>query len=184
MIYKTKFMEDRERCNYSQKDNGWEAAIGDYETCGPTSFVSGLNAVGYDTHLAEGAQDEDIVMAFFMNKNNYDAFRQIRDNIDPEKFKWCNRIPQYYPYMADRMFEAEAKFGWGPVAGKTIKAIKKERAVHLCFDYGHFVVGVGYDDSSDELIYNDPLKGFNLRFPVNKMVDEFKNWQTVIYPKD
>ena len=184
MIYKTKYMEDRRRCAFSQKNNGWEAAIGDYESCGPTSFVSGLNSVGYDTALVEGVQDEDIVMAFFMNENNYKAFRQIRDNIDPQKYKWCNRIPQYYPYMADRMFEADAEFDWGPVADKTVKALKKKCAVHLCFGYGHFVVGVGYDSGSDELIYNDPLNGFNLRMPVNKMVDDFKNWLTVIRPKE
>lgn len=184
MIYKTAFMDDRKRCNFTQKNNGWEAALGEYETCGPTSFVSGLNAVGYNTHLVEGVQDEDIVMAFFMNEGNYPRFKAIRSNLDPKSFKFCNRVPQYYAYMAEVLFSARAIFSWGPVDHKTIKAVKEKCAVHLCFDYGHFVAGVGYDSSSDELIYNDPLNGFNLRLAVSKMKDEFKNFLTVIYPKE
>lgn len=181
MIYRTMFMDDNERCNYSQKNNSIEALLDDFETCGPTSDISGLNSVGYNTHLVDGVQEEDIATCFLLNPNNYEAFLNIREDIDPASVNG-NRIPQYYPYMNMILFGAKSKFAFGNVQTLCIENLKLRRAVHLCYRRGHFVVAVGYDTGSKQIIYNDPIEGFNLKFKVSEFLD-FENFVTAIYPK-
>lgn len=180
MIYSTKHMTDRKRCHYTQRNNAYEALLERYETCGPTSFMSGLNSVGYRTTLIPKVQEEDIVTSFFNNEHNFKDFQRIRQldyyEVPP------NRVPQLYPYMADQLFKARVSFFMGNVKSRTLKELKDFCAVHLCFDDpGHYVVAVGYDEGKNEVVYNDPLEGFNLRFHINRF-DAFRNWGNIIYP--
>jgi hypothetical protein len=154
--------------------------IDGFETCGPTSFMSCLNAVGYNTKLVDGVQEEDIVTAFFRNKNNYAAFQRIRE-LDYDEVP-ANRVPQLYPYMGKRLFGARVEFFMGDIRNRVIDAIKKFCSVQICFDNpGHYIAAVGYDEGNHEIIYNDPLGGFNLRFNDNRF-DAFRNWGNIIYP--
>lgn len=181
MIYKTKYMHDASRCNFSQKNNAIEKLLDSYETCGTTACMSALNSLGYRTNIFDGVQEEDYCTCFLNNENNYKVFRDIRSNLDPRDIPG-NRVPQYYPYMVGRLFEADADFFMGNVKSNTIENLKLLNSVQICFDRpGHFVAAVGYDEDMKEVIYNDPLYGFNKRFNENRF-GEFRNWGIIYFP--
>lgn len=188
MIYATKNMEKRERCNYSQRNNSIEAMFMKlegwpvFESCGPTSMMSALNSVGYVTWFMNGVQEEDICTLFLNNPNNYPKLREIRDNLDPEGILG-NRVPQYYSYMCDQLFKAKVEFFLGRVKDATVDNLKSFNAVQLCFDNpGHYIACVGFDSGTDEVIYNDPMGGFNERFHVSEF-ERFRNWGNIVYKR-
>jgi hypothetical protein len=181
MMYQTKFMADRARCSFSQRNNAIEKLIDELETCGTTANVSCLNSVGYKTNLWRGVQEEDYCACYLNNERNYEKFLKIRPGLDPKSIPG-NRVPQYYPIMNEELFGAVSAFFMGNLRSNLIGALREECAVLVCYHSpGHYVAAVGYDSDGKEIIYNDPMGGFNLRLSTDRL-DQLHDWGVIIWP--
>lgn len=137
-------------------DGGW------LESCGPTAAVNCIAALGYPVTITTPGlyepQPEEVVMDFFNDPRNYSKLRAIRD-LDPEV--WLgNQVPQYYPYMANMVFGASAKFEFFGSDGfdRMASYLFEGKSIQLCFeDPGHYIAVVAYD--GEIMIYNDSWPG-------------------------
>jgi hypothetical protein len=128
-------------------------------------------------------QPEEVLMDFFNDSRNFEAFKQIRESLDPKKIPG-NRVPQYYPYAVDKVFNVESHFAWNNQFDTIVEEIKKGNAVQLCLKKpGHYVAAIAYDDETDEIIFNDSWpdrfkdkNGFNRRMGRNEYNKNVKKW--------
>lgn len=202
MIKGATFWDDREKY-FVQTNNPTEEMLrksliekrtGYLESCGPTSALNCLAALGYFvTILTPGGykpQPEEILTDFFNDPLNDREFERIRSGIQianiPE-----NRVPQYYPYAVRTVFEAEAEFRWLKDWKEVTELLTKGSAIQLCLKSpGHYIAALAYDPEADEIVYNDPWparsglknKGFNERM---KKVEYEANVEgyVIVYPK-
>lgn len=164
MISGAGYWDDRDRY-YSQENNPTEAFLKAtidsrffwLESCGPTSAVNCLSAMGFRTDVecpgAYEPQPEEVLMDFFndpRNKAKLDAVRVVADNI-PE-----NRVPQYYPVGVKEVFDAVCEFKWGPTFKVVADLVSSGHAVQVCLvKPSHYIAVVAYDTIKKELVYHD-----------------------------
>ena len=186
MIYGCKHWNDRD-CFYIQTNNPTEeilqkSKVKNYlETCGPTSAVNCLAAMGHniviDTPGGYKPQPEEVLTDFFNDPNNYHDLQEERKNVDPDDYLG-NEIPQYYPLAVKRVFGVRARYDYVNFT-EIAEYLKEGLACQICFKKpGHFVAAVAFDDDKKEIIYNDSMGTFNVRL---KNGDNLKNYCIVYY---
>lgn len=132
------------------------------ESCGPTAVVSILAARG-DNILIRcpgdyRPQPEEVLTDFFNDPANYKKLQETRQGIDPKA--WLgNEIPQFYAVAVPGVFGVSAKFRWSQTLPQIIDCLKKNIGVMVCLKKGHFVAIVAHDDTTGEIVYNDPWPG-------------------------
>lgn len=174
MINGVQFWNDR-KTYYSQSNNPTEAflkaTLNDrsswLETCGPTSAVNCLAAMGKNVEIVcpgvYSPQPEEVLMDYFndpRNKKVLSSIRKVGDNI-PE-----NRVPQFYPQAIWAVFCQNASFRWSLTFSDVVLRVTNGHAVQICLKVpGHYVAVIAYDVNKKELIYND---SWGERFPDGK----------------
>lgn len=186
MIYGCKHWNDSD-CFYVQTNNPTEeilqktGVVRYLETCGPTSAVNCLAAMGHkvtiDTPGGYQPQPEEILNDFFNDPRNYWELKKERNDINPADYLG-NEIAQYYPLAIKRVFGVRCRFvfaSWRDI----IENLKEGQACQICFKVpGHFVAAVAFDDETQEIIYNDSMGKFNVRLKEGK---NLKNYCIVYY---
>lgn len=154
---------------YTQTNNPTEEILrkknktGYLESCGPTAAVNILAARG-DSLLIQCPgnyipQPEEVLTDFFNDPANYKEFRKARHGMNPHN--WLgNEVPQYYPVGVPAVFGVPAKFKGAHMWDDIINCLKINIGVMVCLRKpGHYVGIVAYDDTTEEMIYNDPWPG-------------------------
>lgn len=152
---------------------GHEFVFSPLESCGPTSAVNCMAALGYDLAVdCPGPwrpQPEDVLADWFNDPRNYSKMQAARTDITPRDLPG-NRVPQYYPLAVKDVFGARCDFAWINSLGRISEYLAKGYALQLCYKSpGHYVAAVAWDDESAEIIYRDPwpgrtgTDGYNLR---------------------
>lgn len=152
---------------YSQENNPTEAynksridsREGWLESCGPTSAVNCLAAMGKNVEItcpgSYKPQPEEVLMDYLNDPRNESKLREVRDMGSEDIPE--NRVPQYYPLGVYEVFGVRARFEWGATWDAIIHDINRGRAVMLTMKSpGHYVAVVAYDSKRKSLIYNDP----------------------------
>lgn len=199
MIYGTPLWDQRKTFSV-QTNNSVEAILrkallrvgkdrGFLETCGPTSAINILDAMGkptawYSPTMAS-IQPEDALTLWLNNPANTAALQGIRKDIDPDDYL-SNEIPQYYPHAIGACFGVQARYVEGKNFEWVADMVRNRCGVMICLKSpGHYLAVVAYDDVSKELIYRDPwpgrtgTDGFNLRMGANEFVTNTKNFCVV-----
>jgi hypothetical protein len=154
---------------YSQTNNVVEAILGKVkadrklESCGPTSAVMILDAIGqldvYPTIGGWMIQPEDLLACWFNDPRNYDDMRRIRKDIDPAAIMG-NEVPQWYEAAVPAVFGVPATFAYGCSPLQIRQALYNGRGVLATMvKPGHYIAIVGYDLDTNETIYHDPWPG-------------------------
>lgn len=177
MIYGAEKWKDRTGY-YTQKNNAIEELLraigvkGWLETCGPTAAVRCIYAMGFGDRLVTETyggwepQPEDVLTLYLNDPRNEKLFLAVRDNFDTKKYPE-NRIPQYYPVAVKACYGITCTYDVA-LPEHVAKLIINGHAVQLLMP-GHFVAGVAYDTARKEVIYDDPLEGFNKRVSLLEM---------------
>ena len=72
---------------------------------------------------------------------------------------------------------------WIPT--KIIEELKLGRTLQVCFkNPGHYVALVNYEEETDKIVYNDSLKGFNLRAQSSGFLSLLEPYAILYYRKD
>lgn len=203
MIYGQEDYIDRGKHFYIQTNNPTEEmkrkTLGQksyLESCGPTASASCLSVVGYNLTIKTEATgyklpEDECITDFFNSPKHYAAFRKIRSDINP-KYYPGNRVPQYYPYMAEVLFDAKANFLFIKDWEYLVSHIKKKCSIQVCLkNPGHYIALLAYDSKKDEIIFNDPWpkrkglknKGFNERLTKQEYQDNVQSFAIIYYPK-
>lgn len=143
------------------------------ETCGPTSAINLLDAMGkptawYSPTMAT-IQPEDALTLWLNNPANTAALQVVRKDIDPDDYLG-NEIPQYYPHAIGACFGVTARYLEGQSFDWIQSVVTQGHGVMICLKSpGHYLAVVAYDYDTKELIYRDPwpgrtgTDGYNLR---------------------
>lgn len=166
-----KHWNSRKKSYYSQENNAHEQynkslfkelniKTGYLETCGPTAMLACVEALGYDVTVEVPgkwkAQPEDVATSFFNTPSNFNKFREIRPNMIPGSIP-AHRVPQYYPYAAEQLFNCKAKFMWLHDWETVAKNLCYGNAVQLCLiNPSHFISCISYSNKDNIMLYNDP----------------------------
>lgn len=197
MIYGAKKWNDRTTFSI-QTNNAIEAILKKIgaphwlETCGPTSAVNCLDALGWNTRIGlpggGTVQSEDVLTLWLNDIKNRNEEKRARTNIEPEAFLG-NEIPQYYPAALFAVFGVLAQYVEGYTFESVASELKNGRAVMLCLkNPGHFIAAVAYDEEMQEIIYRDPwpgrtgTDGFNLRMKEDEYGANVKTFAVIISP--
>ena len=126
------------------------------ESCGPTSAVNCLEAMGFKVAVVCPGkfepQPEEVLMDYFNDPRNRDKLKAIRNVADIPG----NRVPQYYPEAVLDVFGVRAEFRWLPSYDAVCKLVSGGQAVQVCLEKpGHYIALVAYDSDTRELIYHD-----------------------------
>lgn len=182
--------------HYSQMNNPEEeilrkAGVKDWlETCGPTSSVSCMAAMGHDVKcLTPGSflpQPESVLTGWFNDPRNYKTMEEIRKGTPP--MEWMgNRIPQFYPPAVKSVFGVRAEFKYLDMDGIIIH-LSKGHAVQACLvTPGHYIAILAYDKRTKDIIFNDSHitrtglknRGFNERIRAKDL--DIHPWTVVYY---
>jgi hypothetical protein len=174
-----KLWNDRD-VSYKQSNNAEESFLralgfrGWLETCGSTSFIMCMAALGEKMELARAGlfipQPEDVATLYFNDPRNFDRFRRARPNLEPGTWPG-NRVPQYFPEAAADLYGIHATYVEGMAFEAMGGFLADGRTVEIQLRKpAHYVAAVAYDLDACEIIYNDPWpegrtdgNGFNLR---------------------
>lgn len=158
------YWNDRSRY-YTQTNNPTEEQLrkedgqGWLETCGPTSAVNCLSALGYNLIIkCPGLyipQPEEVLSDYLNDPANYPKLRKVRPNLDPVSIPG-GRVPQYYPLAVFEVFGAKGEYidnlSWSMLRG----VLSIGSSVQICLkNPGHYLAVVHYDSASDSIVYND-----------------------------
>lgn len=129
------------------------------ETCGPTSAVNCISAMGFKVTIdCPGdyePQPEEVLMDFMNDPRNDTAFKKIRD-MGKDRYIPENQVPQYYPMSVRMVFNVLASFKWGASFEVIRDDVIRGHAIQVCMkNPGHYIAIVAYDSDKDELIYHD-----------------------------
>ncbi len=189
MITGAKNWQDRARY-YAQTNNSVEALLQKtgrrwLESCGPTSAVMCLDALGVPVVVRTpggwSPQAED-VLTLLLNDPRHEADRRvIRAGVEGIP---GNRVPQYYPWAVKLVFGAEARMAMPLTWLQLTEALVAQRAVQICrIEPGHYQAAVAYDDATREVIYHDPWpegqpdgKGFAKRLSEQDWLGLYHGW--------
>jgi len=133
------------------------------ESCGPTAAVNILSARGDNIVIRcpgdYRPQPEEVLTDYFNDSENYKALRKARPGLNPRD--WLgNEVPQYYSVGVQAVFGVPARYKNSHVWDNIIDCLKINIGVMVCLRKpGHYVGIVAYDDTTEEMIYNDPWPG-------------------------
>jgi hypothetical protein len=189
MILGAKLWDDKSTY-YSQLNNPLETFLkklgvkGWLETCGPTAAINCLAALGYDLTIKYPGgwepQPESVLEDWLNDPRNYPEMKLARPNLDPSTYPG-NRIPQYYPIAVMRVFGKHGQYIEGLPFEIVCRKLEEGCTVQLCLiEPGHFIGAVAYDKDTNEIIYRDPWKGFNLRMGSDMFINNTKKF-CIIY---
>lgn len=199
MIKGTKLWNDRKTFSI-QTNNSVEAVLrkalarlgkdrGYLETCGPTSAINILDAMGKPTAWYSPSmamiQPEDALTLWMNNPANTSALQLVRKDIDPDDYLG-NEIPQYYPHAIGACFNVGCRYLEGQNFEWVASVVSEGHGVMICLKSpGHYLAVVAYDDETKELIYRDPwpgrtgTDGYNLRMKKTEFDTNTKNFCVV-----
>ena len=202
MIKGVNYWSDRNRF-WVQTKNGIEAILkvalpagadgihhGWLETCGPTSAVNVLDAMGkpLDNKSVGGASLRPMdFLALWMNEpiNFPSLTKGIPGVTDPDQFME-NELAQAYPEAILQVFATVAEYFEGKSWDWLTGAVAGGRGAMICLkNPGHFLAVVAYDDVTQELIYNDSwpgrtgTDGWNLRMGKTEWIANVKPYVIV-----
>lgn len=146
---------------WSGKDRGY------LETCGPTSAVNVLDAMGVPTTIMSltyaKIQPEDFLTLWMNDPAN------LGDEKVPDD-RPTNEYAPAYPTAIKKVFGCNVVYLENQGFDKVAAMVAAGRGAMICLvNPGHFLGVVAYDDATKELIYRDPwpnrtgTDGFNLR---------------------
>ena len=164
MIYGLKHYLDK-RTYYVQTNNPTEEILrkedgkGFLETCGPTTAINCLAAIGKDIKIkcpgTYSPQPEEVLSDFFNDPANYDEFEKIRKGLNYQNF-FNNRVPQLYPFAIKSVFNVKARFEWQSLNNME-KLLKANVAIMVCLlKPSHYVAIVAYDKTEGTICIRDP----------------------------
>lgn len=174
MIKGCKYWDDRKTFSV-QTNNGIETILrrwsgkdrGYLETCGPTSAINILDAMGKPTAIMSPAlafiQPEDFLAVWMNDPKNHPGL-----GIPSEAL--VNEWAQAYPNAITKVFGVSCRFLERQSFEWISSTVAGGVGVMLCLkDPGHYIAVVAFDNIANELIYRDPwpgrtkTDGFNLR---------------------
>jgi hypothetical protein len=164
MIDGAKYWNDR-TCYHVQTNNPTEeqlrkAKLASFlETCGGSAAANCCCAIRGNIEIkCPGGfilQNDEVAADYLNDKRNYDKFRGIRPDLNPEKIQG-NRVPQYYPVMAREVFKVRAEYFDRLFLPAIAKYLASGAAIQICLQKpGHYLAVVARDAVTDELIYHD-----------------------------
>lgn len=197
MIYGAKKWADRSTFSV-QTNNSIESILKKaaaphwLETCGPTSAVNCLDALGWSTAITlpggGTVQPEDVLTLWMNDLKNAGLQKAERPDVDPATYL-DNEIPQYYPVALSRVFGARAEFNPSITFASVGARMSLYQAVMICLKSpGHFLAVVAFDDATHELIYRDSWPGrtgsdgFNLRMGSEEFTANVQPFAVAVYP--
>ena len=141
------------------------------ETCGPTSAVNVLDAMGKPISCISigGAsiRPMDFLTVWMNTPANLPAMSKTITNPD---LYMENEIAEFYPVAVQTVFGAVVEYHTGQTFDWLASLVAGGHGAMICLKSpGHFLAVVAYDDEKQELIYNDSwpgrtgTDGFNLR---------------------
>ena len=173
MIRGVRLWNDRKTFSI-QTNNAVEAILrrlsddgrGYLESCGPTSAINILDAMGVETRSPSvtGAiiQPEDFLTLWMNDPAN-------RPTGTPDT-RPTNEYAAAYPNAIEKIFGVKVTFITKPKYESISALVSSGQGAMLCLiTPGHFIAVVAYDEDTQELIYRDPwpartkTDGFNLR---------------------
>lgn len=137
-----------------------DAVKGWLETCGPTSAVNCLDALGKlpEIVLPGGyrPQAEELLSDWFNDPANYPVLRTARPNLDPASIPG-GRVPQYYPVGVMAVFGFPgARFREGFSWEELRAFVRGGGTVQLCLkNPGHYLAAVDVEDEAGAILVND-----------------------------
>lgn len=174
MIKGCKFWDDRKTFSV-QTNNSIEAILrawsgrdrGFLETCGPTSAINVLEAMGKPTTISSlmmaTIQPEDFLTIWMNDPKNHPG-------LGIPAVAMVNEYATAYPNAVSKVFGVNARYLDGQSFDWIASMVSGGIGCMICLKSpGHFLAVVAYDDESKELIYRDPwpnrtgTDGFNLR---------------------
>lgn len=198
MIRGAKFWNDRS-CYHIQTNNPTEEQLrkedgaGFLETCGGSAAANCVCALRGDIQIrCPGGfilQNDEVVADYLNDPRNYPRFRQIRPGLDPTAIQG-NRVPQYYPLMAQEVFGVKAGYVESLSLSGVKQFIESGAAVQICLQKpGHYLAAVAYDPVTEDIIYHDswPARvggdGFCKRMAHSEFLQNVKPFCVVYFPE-
>lgn len=117
-------------------------------------------------------QFSHLLIGFLNDPNNYADFEKIRKDISPYAIQG-NRVPQYYPFLVQRMFGIKGIFNFGIDINIFKNILNLQYPIQVCLkNPGHYIAIVAYDEINDVFIYHDSWprngkSGFCEQLPAN-----------------
>jgi len=153
------------------------------ETCGPTSAVNVLDALGVPTAITSpkfaSVQPEDFLTLWMNDPANLPGLKVPDD-------RPTNEYAYAYPNAIGKVFGASALYLEGQGFDQIAAMVTSGRGAMICLvNPGHFLAVVAYDDQTKELIYRDPwpnrtqTDGFNLRMGRSEFESNVKPYAVV-----
>lgn len=185
MIKGCKLWDDR-RTFSVQTNNGIETILknwsgkptGYLESCGPTSAINILDAMGKPTAIMSAAlafiQPEDFLTVWMNDPKNHPGLGIPKDAL-------VNEWAQAYPNAVTKVFGVPCRYLTGQSFEWVSSMVAGGVGVMLCLKTpGHYIAVVAFDNLTNELIYRDPwpgrtkTDGFNLRMGVKEFTENTK----------
>jgi hypothetical protein len=144
------------------------------ESCGPSSAVNILEAMGHDINVkVPGAwlpQPEDVLFLWMNDPKNAPSWGKYCPWYKPNSLPG-NRIPHLYIPAVFAVFGQRCAVQDGLAFDQVSEIVNSGQGVQVCLvNPGHFIPLVAFDDQAQEFIYNDPFperhpggSGFNSR---------------------
>ena len=203
MIKGAKYWNNRKKSYYDQTNNPTEGMLKKLknlnqrnhwlESCGGEAAASCMAALGYKIEIETPGghilQAGELIVDFLNGKKQEKELAKIRSSVSRIP---GNRLPQLCPYAVKSLFGAEAEFMWTNKWWGIVAILRMGNTIQLNLKKpDHFISAVHFDESKNEIIYNDswPRKannfdGFNLRMTKDEYENNVKNYAIVYYPPD
>lgn len=161
--------------------------------CGPESAAMGFDIAGQDMSIfTPGEQPGDAIINIFHDPKHLPKYKAARGDDTFYKKYSANEIPQIYPAMSEIIFgEKVCSFHWGNTFEQIKESIDTGSPVMLCGRFpcgGHYVLAVGYDEKTGDIIFNDPYprqwpdkKGYRRRMSPEFQKKKLKGFRVVFH---
>lgn len=201
MIKGTQFWNDRDRF-WVQTKNGIEAILraalprgtdgvprGWLETCGPTAAVNVMDSMGKNIAVKsptnEPIRPMDYLALWMNTPANWSLLSSIVPGVDPDRLLE-NEVAPYYPVALQRVFGVQVTYYKDQTFEWLAASVQSGKGAMICLvTPGHFLAVVAYDDTTQELIYNDSwpdrtrTDGFNLRMKKTEWLSNVKPYTLI-----
>lgn len=161
--------------------------------CGPESAAMGFDIAGQDMSIfTPGEQPGDAILNIFHDPKYLPKYMKVRGNKKFYEKYSANEIPQIYPVVSEIIFGKKVcSFKWGKTFPQIRNHIDQDEPVMLCGEFpcgGHYVLAVGYDESTGDIIYNDPYpdqwpdkNGYCRRMPPDFQKEKLKGFRIIFH---
>ncbi len=126
------------------------------ETCGPTSWWNGFNAMGVTLNSRIRIADE--VFCWMNEPQNFTKFpawtNENGDQVNPGDVP-SNQVQAWIPIAGKILYGADSIYHEGVSFDDIVAMLNQGHAVQLARRIGHFICAVDYDQANDSLIYWD-----------------------------